>query len=405
MNAFVKLRILILIAGWFFLIAGSIFILYKQLAFNKKINQPILGKLMLAIIVGWFLTMYSLGITSTILMYHTVMLGVKIVLPLFIIWIITMIVLLTVTNKWNKEIAFKQDFYEQLENGIRKIVYGDFSFKINLKDKRENETSGNAKLFNQMVYELQKREEIFLETNKREKELNQIKSDFISIAAHQLRTPLSAIKWVFSIILSEDTGKITDEQKEVLKKGEVSTEKMIVLVNDLLNVSRIEEGKFVYNFKAISLYEIIQKIILIEEKNIKEKEIILTFEKERGSDFTIEADSEKLFIAFQNIIENAINYSFKKGGIKIVLQETKFDFITKIEDNGIGIPEKQKDKIFSKFSRGENVVKMQTEGSGLGLFITKNIILKHNGKITIESKENKGTKVIVSLPKKHLKEN
>lgn len=403
MDIFVKLRIFILITGWFFLIGGSVFILYKQFAFNKKIGQPVLSKMILFILTGWFLTMYSLGITSTMLMYNAVILGVKIVLPLFIVWLITMIILFTITNRWNKEIAFKQDFYEQLESGIRKIVYGDFSYKINLKDKRENETSVNAKLFNQMVQELQKREEAFMETSRREKELNRMKSDFISIAAHQLRTPLSAIKWVFSILLSEDDNKLTEEQRETLKKGEDSTEKMIVLVNDLLNVSRIEEGKFAYEFKTISLHDIIKKVILMEEGEIKEKEINLSFEKENGGDFMIEADSEKLFVAFQNIIENAVNYTLKKGLIKIILQETKFDFTVKIEDNGVGVPKKQMNKIFDKFVRGENVIKMQTEGTGLGLFITKNIIEKHSGKITIESEESKGTTVIISLPKKQIK--
>lgn len=401
MDIFVKLRTLIVIIGWFFLIAGSVLIFYKQLLFNKQIGRPTLSKIMILVAAGWFVTMYSLGIVSTVFMYHSVVLGVKVVLPIFIVWFITIIIFFVIINRWNKEIIFRQDFYEQIEKGINKVVNGDFSFKINLKYKKENEKTASANLFNQMIEELKIREQYFIETNNREKELNKMKSEFISVAAHQLRTPLSAIKWIFSILLTEDTGKITEEQKDVLKKGEVSTEKIIDLVNDLLNVSRIEEGKFVYNFKKVSLHDILKKIILIEEKNIKEKEINLIFEKEKKYDFIIEADPEKLFVAFQNIIENALNYSLKKGIINIFLQETKFDFIVKIEDNGIGIPKKQMSKIFTKFTRGENVLRMQTEGTGLGLFITKNIIIKHNGKITVDSEESKGTKVIVSLPKKH----
>lgn len=232
----------------------------------------------------------------------------------------------------------------------------------------------------------------------REKEIEKIKSEFIFIAAHQLRTPLSAIKWVFSMIIGGDTGKITSEQKDILDKGKVATQRMIDLVNDLLSVSRIEEGKFDYNFEEISLYEIIQKIAVLEEGKIKEKELNFKISDLDKNIPKIKGDKEKLLLVFQNIIENAINYTFKKGSVAINLKFEKENVTAEIEDNGAGIPKSQLNRLFNKFFRGSNVIRMQTEGTGLGLFIAKNIIDRHNGKIIVESEEGKGTKIIISFP-------
>lgn len=232
----------------------------------------------------------------------------------------------------------------------------------------------------------------------REKEIEKTKSEFISVAAHQLRTPLSAIKWVFSIILEGDAGKLTSEQKELLEKGQFSTERMIRLVNDLLNVSRIEEGKFGYNFTEVAVEKIIKKIIEMEEEKIKEKSIRLIFRKLKKGLPPVRGDEERLFMVFQNLIENAINYTLRKGTIEISLSYDRTNVVIKIKDDGIGIPKSQMEKLFTKFFRGSNALKLQTEGSGLGLFITKNIVDKHNGKLIIESEEGKGTTVYIALP-------
>lgn len=232
----------------------------------------------------------------------------------------------------------------------------------------------------------------------REKEIEKMKNEFIFIAAHQLRTPLSAIKWVFSMILGGDTGKITSEQKDILDKGKTATQRMIDLVNDLLNVSRIEEGKFDYNFEEISLYEIIQKTAGIEENKIRERELNFKIISQSENIPKIKGDKEKLFLVFQNLIENAINYTFKKGSVIINLKSDSENVIAEIEDNGVGIPKSQLNRLFNKFFRGSNVIRMQTEGTGLGLFIVKNIMDRHNGKISVESEEGKGTKITLYFP-------
>lgn len=233
----------------------------------------------------------------------------------------------------------------------------------------------------------------------REKEMEKLKSEFIFIAAHQLRTPLSAIKWVFSMILKGDVGAITNEQKEILEKGETSTKRMIALVNDLLDVSRIEEGKFGFNFKDENIEDLIEKIVALLDNKIREKEINFSFIKPDIRLPMVKADSEKLYLALQNIIENAINYTPKKGSVEISIKEETKNIIIEIKDSGVGIPKSENNRLFNKFFRGKNVIRMQTEGTGLGLFIAKNIIERHNGAIYIESEENKGTKATVWLPK------
>lgn len=231
----------------------------------------------------------------------------------------------------------------------------------------------------------------------REKLVDQLKSEFISIAAHQLRTPLSSIKWVIKMVLDGDAGAINEEQRELLNKGYVSNERVIGLVNDLLNVSRIEDGQFGFEFQKINLEIIMDPII----KNIEETALRanIHFNKILPARWpAISADKEKISLAMQNILDNAVKYTPEHGKLELnIALSGKFVNI-KVRDSGVGIPAEDQARIFSKFYRGSNVVRMQTEGSGLGLFITKNIINTLHGEIKLTSEEGKGTVVEVILP-------
>jgi len=231
----------------------------------------------------------------------------------------------------------------------------------------------------------------------REKMLDKLKSEFITIAAHQLRTPLSAIKWVIKMVLDGDAGSLNTDQAELLKKGYKSNERIITLVNDMLNVSRIEEGRFGYAMQKNDLTKVLDNILEALSGNISKKSIKLTVDKD--SDFPLlNIDTKKMTLVFQNLIENAIKYSPDHGKINIKMRrDGKFVKIM-VKDNGIGIPENDKEKLFSKFYRAENALRLQTEGSGLGLFIVKNIVKKHGGDINFESEEGVGTKFIITLP-------
>ncbi|MCH8741326.1 hypothetical protein IH779_00210 [Patescibacteria group bacterium] len=239
---------------------------------------------------------------------------------------------------------------------------------------------------------------IILHDITREKLIEQMKTEFVSLAAHQLRTPLSAIKWTLKMILDEDLGKITKDQRNFLQKTYLSNERMISLINDLLNVARIEEGRYLYKLSLYRLEDIVQSVVNSYIDMAKRKKITFTFKKPKRKSPKLKIDIEKMNSAIQNIIDNAIRYTHKGGKVTVSLKSGRKEIELRIQDSGIGVPKNQQERVFSKFFRGVNVMRMETEGSGLGLFITKNIIEAHGGKIWFESEENKGTTIYLTLP-------
>ncbi len=232
----------------------------------------------------------------------------------------------------------------------------------------------------------------------REEQLISSKSEFLTVAAHQLRTPLSAIRWTFESAIKGDFGEMTDEQKKALQSGLLASEKVLKTANDLLDIANIESGKFGYNFVENNILEVAREIIksyqlLASEHNIK---IYLDSPKEGIPNFLF--DAIRIRIVFQNIIENAIRYNVENGEI-VIKMEIKGEYLEiSIKDTGIGIPEKEMPKLFSKFFRASNVVKHETEGTGLGLYIAKNIIEAHGGSIRADSIENRGSTFYFTIP-------
>lgn len=232
----------------------------------------------------------------------------------------------------------------------------------------------------------------------REKTIERIKTEFVSISAHQLRTPLSAIKWTLHMILEGDLGPINIEQKEFLEKIYKSNERMINLINDLLDVSRIEEGRYIYHLTWVDLSQVVDSVINMFEDEIKKKDLRVLFQKPFQKTPKVLVDEEKIKLAIQNLLENSIKYTRKNGEILIFLEPLKKEIKFSIKDNGLGIPKNQQWRVFSKFFRGSNVIQIEPDGTGLGLFITKNIIEAHGGKIWFESEEGKGTTFYFTLP-------
>ncbi len=232
----------------------------------------------------------------------------------------------------------------------------------------------------------------------REKEVERLKTEFVSIAAHQLRTPLSAVKWILRMLLDGDIGKLSPEQIDFLKKGYQSNERMITLINDLLNVARIEEGRFIYELASCSLVGIINKVVNNLAETVKEEKIKIIFEKPQKPLPEIKLDKEKISIVIQNLLDNAIRFNQPGGKVTVSVKYDKLNLEVMIKDTGIGIPIGQQRRIFDKFFRADNAIKEETEGTGLGLFICKNIIKAHKGKIWFESKKNKGTTFWFSIP-------
>jgi len=233
----------------------------------------------------------------------------------------------------------------------------------------------------------------------KDKLVDQMKTEFVSVAAHQLRTPLSAIKWTLRMILDGDVGELSDEQKDFLNKSYESNERMINLVNDLLNVSRIDEGRFIYKPEALQIEDILKEVSSNEETSLKEKKLKLVLDLPKQLLPAVFIDKEKMGIVVQNLIENSIKYTPSGGKITVSAEDLRDDVLVKVKDTGVGIPKDQQDRIFTKFFRGENVIRLETEGSGLGLYTVKNIIESHKGKIWFQSDTGEGTTFFFTLPK------
>ncbi|OHA83131.1 MAG: hypothetical protein A2937_01030 [Candidatus Yonathbacteria bacterium RIFCSPLOWO2_01_FULL_47_33b] len=234
----------------------------------------------------------------------------------------------------------------------------------------------------------------------REKMISKSKSEFISIAAHQLRTPLSAVKWAMKLVIDGDMGPLNPEQLQFLMRGYETNQKMISLVNDLLNVARIEDGRFGYAFKEANMMEVVNMIINSSKLASRERDVDVELRNSAGDLKPFVFDAEKMSLAVQNLLDNALKYT-NPGG-KVVLDiSVEGDYLKmKVSDNGVGVPKNQLTRLFSKFFRAENVIHLQTSGSGLGLFIVKNIITRHGGDITVESEEGKGTTFTFVIPTK-----
>jgi signal transduction histidine kinase len=265
------------------------------------------------------------------------------------------------------------------------------NLQYRLKITSNDELGELTEAFNIMVAKIQ-------EQQTRERLISQMKSEFISIAAHQLRTPLSAVKWTIKMMSDGDVGQLTPEQKEFLDRGYQVNERMIALVGDLLNVARIEEGRFGYKFERTDLDAYLRQFVERYRLSAQTKKIDVVYEKTADHLPSLTIDPAKMDLVIQNLLDNAIKYSKPGGTVKVLVKLLPQQVEVTIADSGVGIPRYQIHRLFTKFFRGDNVVRMQTEGSGLGLFIVKNIVKNHGGDIRAESEENIGTKMIFTLP-------
>ncbi len=232
----------------------------------------------------------------------------------------------------------------------------------------------------------------------REELIQRIKSEFVSIAAHQLRTPLSAIKWTLKLLLDGDAGRLNPEQESFIAKGYVTNERMIKLVNDLLSAARIEEGRFGYEFEDLDLVTFLDNIVASFAVEVRTKKINFKFEKPSGPLPPLYADPEKLTLAVSNLFDNAVKYTLEGGSIKLAAKREGDFARVEISDTGVGIPPSDQKRVFSKFFRASNVMRMETEGTGLGLFIVRNIIKRHGGDISFTSREGQGATFVFTLP-------
>lgn len=229
--------------------------------------------------------------------------------------------------------------------------------------------------------------------------INHIKNEFVSLSSHQLRTPLTTINWYLEMILGGEMGEVPPEQKKFLEKVYESAQKMVELVNQLLMISRLESEKIKPHFEKIDLCAIVKKVLEKNEKFAQEKKCKIAKERPEGKEhFFICSDAELCENMIHNIIHNGIKYS-EGGNLKISVTENEKQVLMKIKDEGMGIPKQFYEKMFKKFSRAENAHTKETEGTGIGLYLSRLISQNLQGSLWFESEIDKGSTFFIALPK------
>lgn len=230
-----------------------------------------------------------------------------------------------------------------------------------------------------------------------EAQLDRTKSEIISIASHQLRTPLTAIKWITEQLATSGPKMDQTKQRQYIHNIQASNERMIALVNDLLNVSRIELGTLSLNTKPFDLPRVIDEILKDLTSQITLKHI--TFKKNLGPELhAVVTDPWHMQVILQNLLANAVKYSLDEHEVIISAEKQGTNLYIAVQDSGYGIPAVQQKKIFTKLFRADNARKAVSDGSGLGLYVCKAMVQQLGGKIWFESVENKGSTFYVTIP-------
>lgn len=235
-------------------------------------------------------------------------------------------------------------------------------------------------------------------------EIESIQSDFVSLASHQLRTPLSAVKWYIEIMLKDKERQLSRKQREHLNEIYRSNERAINLVNDLLDVSRIQEGHIQLELRPTRIEDIVEDIINNFETLLKNSKVSLDFQIINGPLPKIETDAEKLKRILSNLLSNSIKYTPAQGKIKVIVERKNKEIRISVSDSGMGISTVDQSKIFRKFFRSPKAIKFSPDGTGLGLFIAKSLVETMGGKIGFESGDGKGTVFYFTLPLKSTKQ-
>ena len=235
--------------------------------------------------------------------------------------------------------------------------------------------------------------------NSRLREIDKAKDEFISMASHQLRTPLTAVKGYLSMVLEGDAGPVKKNQKELIQRGFDGAQKMVYLIADMLNVSRLQTGKFVIENQPTKLAEIIEGEVNQLQEQADSKQITLTYQKPDKFP-TLNLDETKIRQVIMNFLDNALYYTPSGGKIDARLEATEDAVNFTVTDTGVGVPKSVQHHLFSKFYRAENAKKLRPDGTGLGLYMVKKVVIAQGGAIIFKSIEGKGSTFGFSFPRK-----
>ncbi|OJI09453.1 MAG: hypothetical protein COV08_01065 [Candidatus Vogelbacteria bacterium CG10_big_fil_rev_8_21_14_0_10_49_38] len=239
--------------------------------------------------------------------------------------------------------------------------------------------------------------------NKHLQALEAAKSKFIAVTTHQLRTPLSAVKWTLDLAAKGQLGKVDEEQKSFLNKGLISVNRVIAIVNELLRVDSVETDQVVYCFQPVNFIKLFDEVLFEFEVQAKSKGVKLSVRRPETDLPPIDLDETKIKMVMENLFDNAIKYTPVGGLVEVVVSDKRLNraegaIEVTVRDSGIGIPSEEKNNIFQKFFRATNAIKAEPDGSGLGLFIAHDIVTRHNGSMWFEPAAGGGTIFTFTLP-------
>ena len=234
-------------------------------------------------------------------------------------------------------------------------------------------------------------------SNVRLLQLDKAKDEFVGMASHQLRTPLTRVKGYISMVLEGDAGEITATQRQFLDEAFASSERMVHLIEDFLNVSRIQNGKFIIDRHPTDLSKVVEQEIEGLDPSAKSRNLKFVYKKPKNFPM-IDIDESKIRQVIMNFADNALYYSHEDSDININLSVMGDNVVFIVKDTGIGVPSNEQEQLFSKFYRASNARKQRPDGTGVGLYLSKTVIDAHGGKIIFDSIEGKGSTFGFSLP-------
>lgn len=353
--------------GWPVLVLVSIFILIKSWIFYIEVKKSPFGKLVASTNAGWLITMFSLGIVSTFYLFRDVT-SVRIVFPVFAVWFVTLIIILRTTARWGRDAATLHTFYSNLSVEV---------------EHRANALDSACK--NQL---------------ENEKKIQQLKDEFLFIAAHELRSPVSAVKWGLTTLMEDKdfNAHISTDLKEILKQVYTHNERLINLVSRLLNTARIEQGVLSIKTERVYVLHSIREVF-DEVKHLTEEYNIHLVSKVENPPPML-ADSTLVKEILTNLITNAIRYNVPDGSVTITERHTDALVAINVTDTGQGIPQDQLTDVFQKFYKITQKRTLGKEKSvGLGLYITKELVTRMGGTIRAISELGKGSTFTFTLPR------
>lgn len=278
-----------------------------------------------------------------------------------------------------------------------RVVLNEHTIKVVSKSGKENIINLTAHV-TQAAHNLNIGAVLTLHDLSKDKDLENMKSDFVSMAAHELRTPITSIHGYLDVFLKENGDKLTADGKDLLSKVAVATQQLQGLVENLLAVSKIERGALRTTMERVDYLTIVKQIV--DEINVRarDKSIKLTLELPKQENLLIEADKVRIGEVVMNLLSNAINYTPAGGNIKVWLETDADSVTTHIQDSGQGIPKEAIPHLFGKFFRVVQKLGQESKSNGLGLYITKSIIDLHHGRIWVESELGKGSTFSFTIP-------